>query len=333
MGLTEQLFVGVMDSPGPSAFPYQDDRLVVCCLGSDAVQTANRSIEDAFRQVMTANRAATSAPPITEMFSVQDRKTKSMHLLLVYRLDYRRRRSAAIGDVVVFSKPCHAPFRTKELQLATPAYYRENEDLELGIRDVHEGTLTKDATRWANTLVAEGAVQSVEIKFRSSREPWVYCASHYQLNRELRRLKDHFDEKHGYTAATRIRDPNAFATWLGINFALNLDKTTHVKLGVHDKGGYALSLYNTSLWQGSGPIDTCVQVYHGPVHYEDSTGRIATQEDWFDPCAGPKAWFTKKMCFETQSEYRFAVSTIGDPVEPRHYIPVSPELRGLSSAL
>ena len=27
-------------------------------------------------------------------------------------------------------------------------------DLELGIRDVHEGTKTKDATRWACTLVA-----------------------------------------------------------------------------------------------------------------------------------------------------------------------------------
>ena len=76
-----------------------------------------------------------------------------------------------------------------------------------------------------------------------------------------------------------------------------------------------------------------MHVYHGPVHYEDSTGRIATQEAWFDPCAGPKAWFTKKMFFETQSEYRFAVSTLGDPVEPRHYIPVSPELRELTSAL
>ena len=135
MDLTEQLFVGVMDSPGPSTFPYQDDRLVVCCLDSNVVQTANRSIEDAFRQVMTANHAATSAPPITKMFSVQDRKTKSMHLLLVHRLDYRRRRASAIGDVVVFSKPCHTPYRTKKLQLATPAYYRENEDLELGIRD------------------------------------------------------------------------------------------------------------------------------------------------------------------------------------------------------
>ena len=323
----------VMDSPGPSAFPYQDDRLVVCCLDSNVVQTANRSIEDAFRQVVTANRAATSAPPITEMFSVQDRQTKSMHLLHVHRLDYRRRRSAAIGDVVVFSNPWHAPFRTKELQLATPAYYRENEDLVLGIRDVHEGTLTKDATQWASTHVSGGVVNSAEITFGSSREPWVYCASHYQLNRELHRLKDHFANEYNYTAAARIRDPNAFATWLGIDFALNLDKTTHVKLGAHDKGGYALSLYNTSLWQGSGPIDTFVRVYHGPVHYEDSTGRIATQEDWFDPCAGPKAWFTKKMCFETQSEYRFAVSTIGDPVEPRHYIPVSPELRGLTSAL
>ena len=35
----------------------------------------------------------------------------------------------------------------------------------------------------------------------------------------------------------------------------------------------------------------------------------------------------------SQREYRFAVSTSGDPVEPRHYIRVSPELRELTSAL
>ena len=322
-----------MDSHGPSASPHRDGRLVVCRLGSDAVQIANRTIEDVYRQVVTVHRAATPATRITEMVGVQDWETKALHLLLVHRLDYRPQGASAVRDVVVFSEPTYAVFRTERLRLATPAYYRGQQDLRPGIRDVHDGTLTKDSIRWANTVVQAGMVTSSRMLFVSSREPWVYCASHYQLDRELRRLKDHFAKKYGYTAATRIRDPNAFAMWLGIDFALNLNKTTGVRLGALDKINYALSSYSANPWPGSGQIDTVVHVCHGPVHYEDSSGCIATQEDWFDPHAGPRAWFTKKTCFTSQCEYRFAVSTIGDPVKPRHYIDVSPELRALTSAL
>ena len=56
------------------------------------------------------------------------------------------------------------------------------------------------------------------------------------------------------------------------------------------------------------------------------------QEQWFDPSAGPLAWFTKKTSFANQSEYRFAVSTPGAPVNQTHYIAVSPELRALTCA-
>ena len=305
----------------------------MCRLASDAVQTANQTIEDVFRQVVIANHAATPAPPITDMVSVHDRETKAFHLLLVHRLDYRRKGAPAIGHVVVFSEPTYAVFRTERLQLATPAYYRRQEDLSPGIRDVRDGTLTRDSIQWAKTVVPAGMVTSSSVSFASSREPWVYCASHSQLDRELRRLKDHFAEKYGYTAAARIHDPDAFAMWLGIDFALTLNKTTDVRLGEHDEKGYARSNVNTNLWPGSGQIDTVVHVYHGPVHYEDSSGRIATQKDWFDPYGGPRAWFTKKTCFASQCEYRFAVSTLGDPVKPKHYIDVSSELRELTTAL
>ena len=241
-----------MDSHGPSASPHRDGRLVVCRLGSDAVQIANRTIEDVYRQVVTVHRAATPAPRITEMVSVQDWETKALHLLLVHRLDYRPQGASAVRDVVVFSEPTYAVFRTERLRLATPAYYRGQQDLRPGIRDVHDGTLTKDSIRWANTVVQAGMVTSSRMLFVSSREPWVYCASHYQLDRELRRLKDHFAKKYGYTAATRIRDPNAFAMWLGVDFALNLNKTTDVRLGALDKINYALSSYSANLWPGSG---------------------------------------------------------------------------------
>ena len=235
-----------MDSHSPSASTHRDGRLVVCWFGSDAVQAANRPIDDVFRQVVTANRAATPAPRITDVASVQDRETDVLHLILVHRLDYRPQGASAVGDVVVFSEPTYAPFRTERLQLATPAYYREQKGLRPGIRDARDGTLTKDSIRWANTVVPGGLVTRASISFVSSREPWVYCASHYQLDRELRRLKDHFAEKYGYTTAARIHDPNAFAMWLGIDFALNLNKTTDVRLGEREELGYASSSYNAN---------------------------------------------------------------------------------------
>ena len=121
--------------------------------------------------------------------------------------------------------------------------------------------------------------------------------------------------------------------WLGIDFALNLYKATDVKLAWHDEIGYAGSSHNASQCQGSGQIDTVVHVCDGPVHYEDSSGYIATQEDRFDPHGWPRGCFTKRMRFASKREYRFVVSTAGDPVKPRHYIRVSPELRELTSVL
>ena len=314
--------------------PTRDGRLVVCRFGADAVQSVNRSLGDVLGRVVNANRAATLAPRITEVVGVQDLEAEAMHLILVRRLDYRPRGASAVGDVVVFSEPSYAAFRTEKLQLATLAYYREQKGLKPGIRDGREGTLTKDSIRWAKTVVPAGLVTSSSVSFVSSRERWVYCGSHYQTDQELRRLKEHFAERYGYTAAAGIRDPDGFATWLGIDFALTLNKTTDVRLGKLDEIGYARSRHHTtSLLPGSGQIDTIVNVYHGPVHYEDSSGSIATQEDWFDPHGGPRAWFTKDTCFERQREYRFAVSTPGDPVRPRHYIDVSPELREFALAL
>lgn len=92
----------------------------------------------------------------------------------------------------------------------------------------------------------------------------------------LRRLKDHFAEKYGYTRAARIRDPNAFAIWTGIDFALNLNKTTDVRLREHEELGNKRSSYSANPWIRSGQIDTVVHVYHGPVHYKNCSGCIAS---------------------------------------------------------
>ncbi len=68
-----------------------------------------------------------------------------------------------------FSEPTYAVFRTERLQLATPAYYRRQEDLSPGIRDVRDGTLTRDRIQWAKTVVPAGMVTSSSVSFAGDR--------------------------------------------------------------------------------------------------------------------------------------------------------------------
>lgn len=301
---------------------------IVATRGDDeAVGAVNRAIESGDVLARSSNPDATPAPRVTDVITVLDLDRQACHLVCVHRLDPRPRSAGAVGDVVVFSETGYAPGRTEALQLATPRHYREREDLAPGIRDEHDGTLTRDGSRWAAS-VAGGAV-SATLQFVSSEEPWVYCASHCRLAGDLERLRHEFEDRYGYSAATRIGDVDAFAAWLGVDFALGFDRTRDVSLGPLDEIAYARSAWGGSRW-GSRPIETFVHVYHGPVNYEDTSGRVDRQEHWFDPSAAPLAWFTKKTGFASQSEYRFAVSTPGSPVADRHYVTVSPELRSLT---
>lgn len=320
-----------MVSPGLPTSRHRDGRIVVAHASADAIRSISRQIGTIGDLARSTNPDAMSAPKVTDMVAAYDLDARSFHSILVHRLDYRPPPAPAVGNVVVFSEPAYAPFRAEKLQLATPAYYRDHEDLEPGIRDHHDGTLTRDGTRWASSIM--GGTVSARLSFASSSEPWAYCASHYRTDRELRRLRSEFCGKYGYSAATLIEDADAFAAWLGVDFALGLDKTANISLGPIDEIGYARSSYTTNLWDGSRPIDTFVHVYHGPVNYQDMSGRVDKQEQWFDPNAGPMAWFTKKTSFRNQSEYRFAVTTLGTPVQPKHYVAVSPELRALTSVL
>lgn len=312
----------------PLASGDGDRRAVVTHDDADAVRAVNRGISSVDDVARRSNPDVTPAPRATGVVTVLDLDRRACHSICLHRVDYRPRYAPAVGEVVVFSDPVFAPGRTRMLQLATPGHYRDAEHLEPGIRDRDDGTLTRDGSRWATSTV--GGAVTARLRFASSGEPWVYCASHYRFGSDLRRLRGEFDDRYGYSAATRILDADAFAAWLGVDFALGLAKSADVSLDPLDEVGYLSSNYSTSLWEGSRPIDTFVHVYHGPVNYEDVSGRVDRQEHWFDPNAGPKAWFTKKAAFAGQSEYRFAVSTLGKPVAPRHYIAVSPELRSLT---
>ena len=322
-----------LNSEGATGAYHREDRLLVCHLGTDAIQAINRVVADAFCLAKKTNPEATPAPGATDVLIVEDLEAKSSHMIWMHRLDFRPRSAPAVGNVVAFSKPDYAATRTDTLQLATPSYYRTDNNLTPGIGDQRDGTLTKDATGWAKTINPSVTVTGADVSFASQSEPWVYCAAHYRTVGELRRLKNHFADEYGYEAATRIADADAFARWLGIEFAVGFDNARHVKPDATDDWIYAHTKVTTDPERGAHPIDTFVRVYHGPVHYTDRAGRIDKQEQWFDPDAGPKAWFTKKTALEVQREYRFAIKALGEPVAPKHYISVSPELRTLTSAL
>ena len=320
--------------PVPGRSPsscHRDGRPLVVHLDHDAVRQANRAIHTINCLTGNENPGAIPAPKVKEIVSVYDIDARSCHLVLVHAVDYRLPLANPISNVVVFSEPAYAPCRAPNLQLCTPAHYRDEKDLKPGIRDRRDGALTKDRTPWASSIT--GGTVRAELSFVSSSEPWVYCAAHYRDDTELRRLRREFAVEYGYMAATRIEDPDSFATRLGVDFALGVDKSGDVSLGPIEKIADAHSRYTFDHWDALGPIDTFVHVCHGPVHYEDRSGSIEVQNQWFDPHFGPKAWFTKRTRFERQSEYRFAVSALGEPVERKHHVAVSPELRALTSAL
>ena len=310
---------------------HRGGRVVVVHGGSDSIRKINRALQPIDDLPRATNPDAVAAPKVTAMVSVSDLETESLHLILVRRLGFRPQSAPAVGSVAVFSEPAFAPCRTEALQLATPGYYRKHESLQPGIHDLHDGMLTKDGSVWASSSM--GGAVTARLSFVSEGEPWVYCASHYCTNSELRRLRNEFAASYGYSAASRISDPDDFAACLGVDFALGFDKASEVTLGPLEELGYAGSNYNTSLWEGRRHIDTVVHIYHGPVNYEDLSGTIRSQEGWFNPNAGPLAWFTKRTSFRDQSEYRFAVRTFGSPKNQKHYIAVSPELRSLTSPL
>lgn len=310
---------------------HRDGRVLVVRDGATVINKMNHNIESINTIARDTNVSATPAPLVTDLISVYDLDCEAFHYILVFKVDYRPITAQTIGDVVVFTKPKYAPERSDDIQLGTPRYYRDREDLDPGIQDPHDGTLTLNSTQWARSIVG-GTVQA-QVTFSSESEPWVYCGAHYRTIGEIRRLRKLFAQEHQYSIATQIHDPSAIAIWLGIEFALCFNKSKHVALNQVDRNVYKRSSYSTNLWEGTRPIDTVIRVYHGPVHYEDFSGKVDRQDHFFDPTAGPKAWFTKKLEFKEQSEYRYAISTIGTPVKQQHWIPLTPELRSFFSEL
>ena len=307
----------------------RESSFTVMCWDDANLSAVNQQINSA-TNLGHLNPDAVAAPKVTDYITIIDADSQTEHDVLLHRLDPRSQLTTKSDGVVVFSKPEYAPDCTPALQLATPGHYRNDEDLEHGISDPHDGTLTKDASGWASSIMG-GEVKS-QMTFRSECEPWVYCASYYRSTSELNRLFRQFDGQYGYSAATRILNPDDFATWLGIDFVLGFDVSKDVSfVGIYQIYDDMKNLARRI--EGCETIGQCVHVYYGRIDYEDVSGYVNKQQHFYDFNSGPKSWFTKKSAFAYQNEYRFAVSTQGIPVRSKYYIPVSPELRACMGAV
>ena len=311
---------------------YRSGRLSIYQLPVAEVKRINEVNEQNARR--GTHSQSTPVPKVTDGFYVFDIERKKCHQILVHRVDYRPRPSPSVRRVVKFSEKRYAPCRAKKLRLATPSNYRDQESLLPGIADPYDSTLKKNLTPWMCNRIPDISVKATGV-FSSFSEPWVYCSSHFPSHRVYWELKSKFLDEYDYDAATEIQDVDAFAMWLGIDFALQVDKDKHLKLEVLDRVAYRASSYTTDLWQQEGVqnIDTFVYVYHGPVHYENESGVISTDDDLADIHGAVRAYFTKRTEFEDQSEYRFAVSTPGTPCDEIFELDISEDLRQLTSPM
>ena len=272
---------------------------------------------------------------ISEILNVFDLGRQELSVIHIRRAGCRSSALRPAGNLLKFTKRKHAPFLAEKLQLVTSEGYRKYEGPGRGVADPKDGCLIKDATPWMTKALEVPGIDApgvslnlrANITFASPEEPWIYCTSIQPDGASaVRGLRSEFPQ---YDAVTVIGDRQAFARQLGIDFALSLDRAKDVRTSTPYDSAYARSSYTTSLWKGRRNIDKFVNVYHGPVRYEDQSGVLETLEDVVDLYGAQRAWFTKGTRFSGQREYRFAVSTFGTPRKSKFKVTASDEIRRL----
>lgn len=271
---------------------------------------------------------AGTLPPDRKIFAVIDNE-RQKHFFIVIRRVNGGRLHARVADrqVVRFSKREHSPRLSDEIWVSTLAHYREGENLEGGRYDPMEGRVKMDATPfYTRSLLTRGVdMRSAGFKAQatlgSSSDPWVFCTAFCPVRkREAYRLARHISSN--YDTITDIPDVDTFALELGVDFALALDATLHTKVDS------AVPMIQQAAIVGGG-FQNVVHVAHGPVAYEDISGTLDTGREADD--LAPRAGFIKPNSFSDQSEYRFALTTIGEPTTRTLRIPVSDALRACTS--
>lgn len=273
-------------------------------------------------------------PPISKCVTVVDPDREQVCLILIRRVNDCPIYGQRIRKLVKFTERQYAPSLARFIKLATPTHYRAYEGIEKGVCDPTEGLLAIDATPWIRRRLSSELASSTKVHLEakvsmaSPCEPWVYCTSICPDGEpDLRKLRHEFSPK--YDTVTTIQDPDAFAIQLGVDFAINLNKSEDIELGVILEWLYRNSSVTTNLWEGSRPIDKIIHVGHGPVLYEDQPDVTERLEDFANFCDWYKPCFTKPTSFSSQVEYRFALSTSGKPKKDEVYVKVSGNLKNL----
>lgn len=270
-----------------------------------------------------------AAEPGRKLFAIVDEEQQERALLVVRRVNDDLLPGPAARQVVRFSERKHSPHLSDEIWVSTLEHYRKAENLEAGQRDPMEGRLRLDVTPFFARRLSEAGLLpystsfsaradfSAEAEFASMRDSWVYCTAFcpsnerdaYRLGRRISSAND---------TITSILDVNAFALELGVDFAVALDES------IHTTDDSVVSLIERAQLAHS-EFRTAIRVDHGPVGYEDMSGTLDTGREPVELAS--RSGFVKPKSFSYQSEYRFALSTIGEPSVKTLHIPVSDALR------
>jgi len=260
--------------------------------------------------------------PGMKFFVVLDNERQERFGVLIRRVNDSWPHRRVGRRVVRFSEREHSPCVADEIWVSTLAHYREGENLEGGQYDPMEGRVKMDAAPFvARRLSVPARYFSAEVDYGVLTDPWVYCTAFCPcIERNAYRLARRISSD--YDAITEIPDVDAFALELGVDFALALDPALHTKVD------WAVPMIQRAAINGGG-FERFVFVDHGPVVYEDISGTLKTGREPFE--LQPRVCFTKPKAFSYQSEYRFALRTVGEPTETTLRIPVSDALRECTS--
>ena len=243
------------------------------------------------------------------------------HIIRVQYVDFRHDHEPIENGVARFTTRNQSPSATGNILLRVPKYYRKLED-----GDPLDGATKADvAPLVARHLTSTGVpVSASQVRahgtLASPDEPWVLCTSIRPCHPEgANALERRFSDKGADAAVTTIADPGAFARQLGIDVARSPTKMAAAKDDVHA----ILSRHRLSVAFG-GAVDTCVDVFHGPVHYEDSALTLNHSREMAKIDAR-RTWFTKRTTFRPECEYRFALR-LGHPLADTFRLEVSQAL-------
>lgn len=264
----------------------------------------------------------------TEELCVDDLRTGKRYVVVIQCVDIRPNRTPIGPGVARFTKKEDAPSETGNIQLCTPEFYRKLED-----GDDLDGAQAADLTPMLATQLRKSGMPVSEDNFSaegtvaSLREPWILCTSIRPSDATgAAALERQFSSKGPDAVVTTVDDHNAFARQLGIEVAQSAETKRAVKEDAIDL------IVRHQYWWACGAdkeVDAFVKVFHGPVHYEDSTLRVRSGSDIANAEAD-RIWFTKRPKFSGEREYRFAVLA-GCPATNTFRLDVSPELSRLTT--